>query len=379
MYVHTMSSNTSSTIDHGAGSLESVDAAEQTLITAERHIAILRGIQLQALDALDQAQVATADGSRNLAEWVAARVDIGPATAKDLVSTMRRTQSRPDLRAVLTEGEATFDRMSAAALIAQTHEPDPLFSHLDITGVRGEASRRDPIDYQTETRTFADRFLVMQPSLDESWWKLWGGFDGLTGAIIDRALSEAADLLPCDPEAPRNSSWRRATALAAISVGDETAPSQVTLFVDSDMAGPSNGRAGIYLEAGPRVGKLMLEAILCDAELEVVALGSQGEPIRYGRRSRTVPPVLRRSVLHRDGNRCAIDGCGSRNRLQIHHIIPWSQGGTTDPENLLTLCWYHHHVAIHQHRLTPRRHQLHGRWRLSRAPRAPPDHSDPLP
>jgi hypothetical protein len=45
--------------------------------------------------------------------------------------------------------------------------------------------------------------------------------------------------------------------------------------------------------------------------------------------------------------RCTVAGCTSRYRLQIHHIIRWADGGRTDPENLTTLCWFHHHVVIH--------------------------------
>ncbi|MEE8491617.1 MAG: HNH endonuclease, partial [Acidimicrobiia bacterium] len=32
---------------------------------------------------------------------------------------------------------------------------------------------------------------------------------------------------------------------------------------------------------------------------------------------------------------------------EVHHIVPRSQGGTHDVENLATLCWWNHHVAIH--------------------------------
>ncbi|MGB9359214.1 MAG: HNH endonuclease, partial [Acidimicrobiia bacterium] len=62
-----------------------------------------------------------------------------------------------------------------------------------------------------------------------------------------------------------------------------------------------------------------------------------------------------RFILHRDARRCTISGCTSRYRLQIHHIDPWSDGGRTDPENLTTLCWFHHHVVIHGqgHRIDP--------------------------
>jgi hypothetical protein len=350
---------------------ESVDAAEQTLVAAEFHIARLRGIQLEALEVLDRAQVATGDGAKSLAEWVTARADVSPETARDLVRTMRRTDSRPELRSPLVDAEVTFDRVVAAARIDSPG--DPLWSHLDVAGVRREAARRHRIDDAAESRSGRDRFLVMQPSLDESWWRLFGGFDGATGAIVDQALAAAVDQLPPDPEAPSDAGWKRATALAVMCVGDETVPSQITVFVDTDQATTTNGQAGVYLEAGPRIGRQMLEAVLCDSVTEVVAISGDGTPMTYGRRTRSIPPALRRAVLRRDGNRCAISGCDSRNRLQVHHIIPWSRGGPTDPENLITLCWYHHHIAIHQHDLTPYRHPVHGRWRLRRASRAPPE------
>ena len=64
------------------------------------------------------------------------------------------------------------------------------------------------------------------------------------------------------------------------------------------------------------------------------------------RRARTMPPAVHRFVQYRDGG-CTIAGCSSRYRLQPHHIIPRSEGGSNEPENLATCCWFHHHVAIH--------------------------------
>jgi len=91
----------------------------------------------------------------------------------------------------------------------------------------------------------------------------------------------------------------------------------------------------------------------------------------YGRRTRTIPPALRRAILHRDGNSCTADACPSRHHLQTHHIIPWSQDGLTDPDNLITLCWYHHHVVIHEQHFQIYRHPDHGRIRF-RPPQTPP-------
>ena len=228
---------------------------------------------------------------------------------------------------------------------------------------------------EDEYRTASDQFLVLQPSLDESWWKGWFGLDGATGALVNKTLSEKADDLPLLPDGTRgDSSWRKAMALAELCVTDDPPPAQLTVFVDATQAAPSNGQAGVVLEAGPRIGRDALQAILCDAVTEITARAEDGTPMVYGRRTRTIPPALRRAIIKRDGNACTGDGCPSTHRLQVHHIIPWSQGGTTDPDNLITLCWFHHQVVVHQQGFQPYHHPDHGRIRFRRvASRAPPD------
>lgn len=44
----------------------------------------------------------------------------------------------------------------------------------------------------------------------------------------------------------------------------------------------------------------------------------------------------RMSVLRRDRYQCVF--CGHGGRLEVDHIIPWSAGGSDDPDNLRTLC-----------------------------------------
>jgi DNA-binding transcriptional ArsR family regulator len=45
----------------------------------------------------------------------------------------------------------------------------------------------------------------------------------------------------------------------------------------------------------------------------------------------------RDEVLERDGRQCRICGAADR-QLEVHHATPQSDGGSDDPENLLTLC-----------------------------------------
>ncbi len=351
-----------------------IDQAEQTLIASEAAISSYRSLQMEALATIDRGQVATADGAKNLSEWTARRLDIGLDSARNLVRTMRRTQDRPELLEALAQGEATFDRVEAVSRIVGDVG---LMDHLDIGAVRREAGIRAEISSATELKTADDRFLVVQPSLDESWWKLWGGLDGHSGAIVNKVLTETADQIPMLPDGTRgDSSWRKATALVELCVSDDAIPAQVTVFVDASQAAPSNARAGVVLEAGPKVGANALEAILCDAIAEVTVRTEDGRFMEYGRRQRLVPPALKRAILERDGNTCAGDGCDSRYRIETHHIIPWSRGGRTNAENLVSLCWFHHHVVVHQRGFTVFRHPDHGRIRFR--PPDPDAHDPPL-
>jgi len=58
---------------------------------------------------------------------------------------------------------------------------------------------------------------------------------------------------------------------------------------------------------------------------------------------------IRAEVLDRDNHRCK--KCGMENLLHIHHIIPLSESGTNDPENLITLCGHCHQIE-HPHNIT---------------------------
>lgn len=44
----------------------------------------------------------------------------------------------------------------------------------------------------------------------------------------------------------------------------------------------------------------------------------------------------RKIIVSRDGNKCK--WCSSNVQLEVHHILPKSQGGTDAADNLVTLC-----------------------------------------
>ncbi len=69
--------------------------------------------------------------------------------------------------------------------------------------------------------------------------------------------------------------------------------------------------------------------------------------------SRYVPAATRDEVLVRDGFCCTFESaegvrCGSRNNLEVDHIVPFAVGGETKPENLRTLCAPHNLRAAYE-------------------------------
>ena len=78
----------------------------------------------------------------------------------------------------------------------------------------------------------------------------------------------------------------------------------------------------------------------CDAGLVEVRRGEEGEILDIGRKSRTVPPALRRALEARDRG-CRFPGCGLR-FTDAHHIVHWADGGDTSLTNTLLLCRAHH-------------------------------------
>lgn len=95
------------------------------------------------------------------------------------------------------------------------------------------------------------------------------------------------------------------------------------------------------------------QRLSCEALMSAVVKGEAGEVLALGRSRRLVSRRQRRALSARDIG-CQFPGCRTRRRCDAHHIRPWSQGGTTDLDNLILLCRAHH-TAVHEHGLTIRR------------------------
>ena len=102
------------------------------------------------------------------------------------------------------------------------------------------------------------------------------------------------------------------------------------------VAVPGPARETLYLHEGNR------------AFLRVATVVAAGRTARYGHfalaTTTSAPPTRTLAGLRPHQRLGVCQRCGRYGRVTVHHIIPLSQGGTDDPDNLLTLC-----PACHAH------------------------------
>ena len=115
------------------------------------------------------------------------------------------------------------------------------------------------------------------------------------------------------------------------------------LHVDADTLSADGEPGRSELEDGTRVPCETSRRLSCDASLVEITQASDGPVLDVGRKTRTIPPALRRALEARDRG-CRFPGCGLR-FTDGHHVTHWADGGATSLANCLLLCRFHHRLV----------------------------------
>jgi Domain of unknown function (DUF222) len=174
-------------------------------------------------------------------------------------------------------------------------------------------------------------------------------------------------------ERPLSYASRRADALARVAEGylqnpvDSAEVStadryQVVVHVDAEtLKEQSAGRC--HLEHGPTLPAETVRRLSCDASLVRILETERGEPLDVGRKTRSIPPAIRRALNARDPG-CCFPGCTYQRYLDAHHVEHWVDGGETKLKNLVHLCRTHHRL-VHEGGITVAA-RAGGGWRFAR-------------
>ena len=121
----------------------------------------------------------------------------------------------------------------------------------------------------------------------------------------------------------RSRTVRRADALAwmaewVFEPGDAPAlapdPHEIVVHVEAEVL--SNGDSGRYeIEHRTAIAAETARRLCCDAGIVPVVDGPNGEPLSVGRRTRSIPPAVRRALASRDRG-CRFPGCPVPQRPQ---------------------------------------------------------------
>jgi hypothetical protein len=201
---------------------EQIDSWQSELVACEEEITRIRARQVVLIRRLDRYQVDCGDGARTMGDWTSARLDLSRQTSNRL--TQLAHAQDPEIDGAMVEGKWGLDRAAALVKLRHAGLPDSEFNDVaenySLGRLYGLLDRLRQITPADETDVFEYRYLVMQPSLDESVFKLWGALPGIDGRIIEKALSQREGEFPVLPG--QGQGQRRADALTSICMDSLT-------------------------------------------------------------------------------------------------------------------------------------------------------------
>ena len=327
-----------------------------------------------------------ADNFTSCAEWLAWRTGRTLAAARENVRVAHSLAELPLTAGAMKSGRLSYTKVRTMTRVATPETEVTLLKYAQSTSAarlewlaRGwkTLSRDDELaaeEVRHRSRTFsvaidADGMYVVRGRLEPE-----------VGAVLMRAIEAAGDALYRGEDGdrrPRNRQ-RRADAAGLVAeralaagfggdvgggggegdrvrecgsgggaVGSGSRAERYQVVVHTDAATLSErGETGRSELDGVRVCAETSRRMACDAA-RVAMSHRDGEVVSVGRRTRTVPPHIRRALEERDRG-CRYPGCASR-FTEAHHVKHWADGGETSLANTILLCRRHHRL-VHEGR-----------------------------
>jgi hypothetical protein len=319
------------------------------------------------------------------AHWLNFKCGLNLGAAREKVRVAHALEKLPLIAACMARGELSYSKVRALTRVAcRATERDLLNIALHGTAYHVERTVR------LYRRAMQAQELSREASQEQHrevsyYWEEDGSLvlkarlPAVGGALVVKALEAALAQVPehevCverSEEWPLSHAARRADALVRMAQGSlkgcrgdaKTAEHyQVVIHVDAETL--SSGAAGrAEVQGGPSLPLETIKRLGCDASVVGVIEDKKGQPLSVGRRTRSIPPAIRRALSSRDAG-CQFPGCTYERFLDAHHIEHWADGGKTELSNLVTLCRWHHRL-VHEGGIGVRARRAGG-WRFVRA------------
>ena len=353
-------------------------------LAAHIHAATCRWLLLVA--ELDSRRAWADWGCKSCAEWLSYSCGIAPGAAREQLRVARRLDELPAVCEAYGQGELSYSKVRAISRVASEDcEAELLELARHATAAQLERlvrAYRGVLSTQTDqaNRVHKERYLTWEWDDDGS-LLIRGRLPAEDGALLVRSLEAARDQLRVSAETPAvddegpdvsaetcpggiadRHSPSNADAIVGIAETSLAAgPTQRTggeryqlvVHVDAEVLSDDEAKGACELDDGPALAPETVRRMACDASLVTIAERNR-RPLTVGRKTRSIPPALRRALHSRDRG-CQFPGCTQRRFVDAHHIHHWAHGGETKLSNLLLLC-RHHHRLLHEGGYSVERH-----------------------
>jgi hypothetical protein len=304
-------------------------------------------------------------GARSFEHWLTITTGFDLQTGRELLRVGKALKVLPQIAGAFGAGELSFDKARQITTVATPATEEML---LEIArGASGSqlaricSSLRRIAEAESpdhDQRQLAKRGLWSHID-EEGMMRLIARLSAEDGAVVMAALeSITGSKRPADQsqehvQDPAEEPWaaRRADALVAMSnhvlasqpgeLMTSGATRQVVVHVDVGVLTGESPDGRCFTEGGAPLSAAAAQRLGCDANL-IAVTERDGLPIDVGRTRRFPTERLRRALEIRD-RFCRFPGCGvPAHRTEAHHIQYWPLGGSTDRDNLVLLCSFHH-------------------------------------
>jgi hypothetical protein len=329
---------------------------------------------LQVIDAADTTVTETGKATRS---WLIEEHHLNPGEATKRMRVARALPSHPYLDKSFAAGEISLEH--ANAIVRATAAVAPEFRDIIETTLVDIARHCAPCDLGEEI----EKLLIAcgaEPSSDEAHTKrmnrrglridrTFNGMRSVSGMLtpdVAEALEIALGVLSArtGEDDTRTHEQRQHDAVGELAnhyLAHEDLPAvngerpRVVVTIDYDSLVTGLRDAWGRLPSGATISPTTARRLACDAELIPAVLAARGDVLDIAVASRNFSTAVRRAAWIEQHGKCAFPGC-RRPPADCHHIIWWSNGGSSTLDNAAWLCAFHHWL-VHE-----------GGWTLRRDP-----------
>jgi Domain of unknown function (DUF222) len=356
-------------------SIRSLDEleAEITELTGHFNAAEYRWLTLVA--EFDRRNGWAAAGCASGAHWLNFKCGIAMGSAREKIRVAHALASLPLVSASMARGQVSYSKVRAITRVA-TPQNEDYFLSIALHGTATHVERLVQAYRRAKEAEELSREGRQQAGRSVSW--IWDDDGSLVikarlpadkGALFIKAIDAAVEEIST-PNVPAGTpAWNRPSTEAdeqpsrsarradacvvlaesflkhgaqALSGGERN---QIVVHVDAETLRTSVA-GQCEIEHGPSLSAETARRFSCDSSVVVVLENEKGEPLSVGRKTRSLPPALRRALNARDRG-CRFPGCTHTRFVDAHHVKHWANGGETKPSNLVTLCSFHH-CKVHE-------------------------------